>query len=52
MGYKNIRYYDLMYPFNTISNIQSILSMLSAILSALYMLLLGNLTEETEAERR
>lgn len=52
MGYKNIRYYDLMYPFNTISNIQSILSMLSAMLSALYMLLLGNLTEETEAERR
>lgn len=52
MGYKNIRYYDSMYPFNIISNIQGILSMLSAMFSALYMLLLGNLTEETEAVRR
>lgn len=52
MAYKNIRYYDSMYPFNNISNIQGILSMLSAMLSALYMLLLGNSTEETEAERR
>lgn len=48
MAYKNIRYYDSMYPF---SNMQGILSMLSAMLSALYMLLLGDLTRNRDWEK-
>lgn len=53
MAYKNIirLHYDSMYPFNNKSNIYKVFCLLDAMLSALYMLFLENLMEETEAGR-